>query len=215
VTSLPVSPFSPAGFPPEFGGFFIQAGHSPTQIVGNFVESNGSINPIGTIGDVNPDFRMGLGSNLSYRRAHLYFLFNWQHHGDNINLTELLYDFTGNTLDYGKMVNTPSGPMELGAWRVTQWVNGNTNIYVQDASFIKLRELSLSYDIPDRLLGGLQNRVHSASIVAEGRNLITWTKYQGLDPEVSNFGNEAIARNVDVAPFPPSRQLWFGLNLGF
>ncbi len=215
VTSLPVSPFSPAGFPPEFGGFFIQQGKSPTQIVGNVVEPNGSINPIGTIGDVNPDFRMGLGSNLSYHRAHLYFLFNWQHHGDDINLTELLYDFTGNTLDYGKMVNTPSGPMELGAWRVTQWVNGNTNIYVQDASFIKLRELSLSYDIPDRLLGGLQNRVHSASIVAEGRNLITWTKYQGLDPEVSNFGNEAIARNVDVAPFPPSRQFWLGLNLGF
>ena len=215
VTSLPVPPFSPAGFPPEFGGFFIQAGHSPTQVVGNFVEPDGSINPIGTIGDVNPDFRMGLGSNVTFHRAHLYFLFNWQHHGDDINLTELLYDLTGNTLDAGKIVNTPSGPTPLGTYRVTRWVTGNTNVYVQDASFIKLRELSLSYDIPDRLLGTLRNRVHSASLVAEGRNLITWTKYQGLDPEVSNFGNEAIARNVDVAPFPPSRQFWFGLNLGF
>jgi TonB-linked SusC/RagA family outer membrane protein len=216
VTSLPVAPFSPAGFPPEFGGFFIQQGKSPTQIVGNFVEANGKINPIGTIGDVNPDFRMGLGSNLSYRRAHLYFLFNWQHHGDDINLTELLYDFTGNTKDWARMVNTPGGKqMPLGEWRVTQWVTGSSNIYVQDASFIKLRELSLSYDLPDRLLANLGNRVKSASLVAEGRNLITWTKYQGLDPEVSNFGNEAIARNVDVAPFPPSRQFWFGLNLGF
>ncbi len=107
------------------------------------------------IGDVNPDFRMGLGSNVTFHRAHLYFLFNWQHHGDDINLTELLYDLTGNTLDAGKIVNTPSGPTPLGTYRVTRWVTGNTNVYVQDASFIKLRELSLSYDIPDRLLGTL------------------------------------------------------------
>jgi hypothetical protein len=57
--------------------------------------------------------------------------------------------------------------------------------------------------------------VRSATLSIEGRNLITWTKYQGLDPEVSNFGNQAIARNVDVAPFPPSRTFWVGINVGF
>jgi len=214
VTALPVAPFTPAGFPPEFGGFFIQQGHSPTQIVGNVTLPSGAVIPTGTIGDANPDYRVGLGSNVVFHRAHLYFLFNWQHHGDDINLTELLYDLTGNTADWGRMVNTPKGPQPLGAYRVSTWL-GNSNVYVQDASFIKLRELQLSYDLPTSLLSRLGNRVRSASISIEGRNLITWTKYQGLDPEVSNFGNEAVARNVDVAPFPPSRTFWFGLNLGF
>ena len=48
-----------------------------------------------------------------------------------------------------------------------------------------------------------------------GRNLATWTDYTGLDPEVSNFGNQNIARNIDVAPFPPSRTFWFSATLGF
>jgi hypothetical protein len=36
-----------------------------------------------------------------------------------------------------------------------------------------------------------------------------------MDPEVSNFGNQPIARNIDVAPFPPSRSFWFSVALGF
>jgi hypothetical protein len=102
----------------------------------------------------------------------------------------------------------------LGPYRITNWLQ-NTNQYVQDASFIKLRELTLSYDLPTSVVSLLGRGVRSATLSIEGRNLITWTKYQGLDPEVSNFGNQAIARNVDVAPFPPSRTFWVGINVGF
>jgi hypothetical protein len=48
-----------------------------------------------------------------------------------------------------------------------------------------------------------------------GRNLFTFTDYTGLDPEVSNFGNQNIARNIDVAPFPPSRTYTFSIRVGF
>jgi hypothetical protein len=48
-----------------------------------------------------------------------------------------------------------------------------------------------------------------------GRNLLTFTGYTGLDPEVSNFGNQSVGRNIDVAPFPPSRSFWFGIDLDF
>jgi TonB-dependent starch-binding outer membrane protein SusC len=57
--------------------------------------------------------------------------------------------------------------------------------------------------------------VRDASISLSGRNLLTWTDYTGLDPEVSNFGTQQIARGVDVAPFPPSRSFWLTFNLGF
>ena len=48
-----------------------------------------------------------------------------------------------------------------------------------------------------------------------GRNLLRFTPFRGMDPEVSNFGNQAVARNIDVAPFPPSRSFFFAIDLGF
>ena len=77
---------------------------------------------------------------------------------------------------------------------------------------MKLRELSLSYEVPRGVLG---RRVSSAQLQLSARNLKTWTKYSGYDPEVSNFGNVAAGRNQDVTPFPPSRTFWLGLNLVF
>lgn len=213
VTELPVPPFSPGGFPAEFGAFEIQAGKSPTQIIGNVLQPDGS-EAIQTIGDANPDFRVGLSSTFAYHAAHLYFLFNWQKGGDDINLTQLLYDFGGTSIDYAKMVTVRDTVRMLGPYRIDNWLQ-NTVQYVQDASFIKLREVTLSFDLPDKFVALFGRGIANASLSFEGRNLITWTHYEGLDPEVSNFGNQAIARNVDVAPFPPSRTFWVGLNLGF
>ena len=45
------------------------------------------------------------------------------------------------------------------------------------------------------------------------RNLFTITNYKGLDPEVSNFGNQQIGRSIDVGPFPPSRSVWLVFDL--
>ena len=54
----------------------------------------------------------------------------------------------------------------------------------------------------------------SARITLSARNLFSIDDYSGLDPEVSNFGNQAIFRNIDVAPFPPSRSFWLSIDLG-
>ena len=89
-----------------------------------------------------------------------------------------------------------------------------TGQYIEDASFVKLRELSLSWQLPDNVRARMPWRVDNARITLSGRNLVTWTNYSGLDPEVSNFGNQQIARSVDVAPYPPSRTFWLTINLG-
>jgi hypothetical protein len=57
--------------------------------------------------------------------------------------------------------------------------------------------------------------VRTARLSLSGRNLLRFTSYKSLDPEVSNFGNQAIIRNIDVAPFPPSRSFFFSIDLGF
>ena len=69
--------------------------------------------------------------------------------------------------------------------------------------------------MPGTLLSRAPGGVRDASISLSGRNLVTWTDYTGLDPEVSNFGSQQIARGVDVAPFPPSRSFWLTFNFGF
>jgi hypothetical protein len=48
-----------------------------------------------------------------------------------------------------------------------------------------------------------------------GRNLATFTKYIGLDPEVANNGAAAIRNNLDIAQYPPSRSVFFNISVGF
>jgi hypothetical protein len=57
--------------------------------------------------------------------------------------------------------------------------------------------------------------LQAARVSLSGRNLLTFTSYSGLDPEVSNFGNQPIGRNYDVAPYPPSRSFWLSVDAGF
>jgi hypothetical protein len=89
-------------------------------------------------------------------------------------------------------------------------------VYLEDGSYFKMRELSLSYDLPSNIVGAMfGGQARSARLTLSGRNLIRITNYSGYDPEVSNFGNQPIARNIDVAPYPPSRSFYFSVDVGF
>jgi TonB-dependent starch-binding outer membrane protein SusC len=91
-----------------------------------------------------------------------------------------------------------------------------TDVWVENTGFVKIRELTLGYDLPRSLTGSLfQGHAQAARLELSGRNLKTWTKYTGLDPEVSNFGNQALGRFQDVTPYPPSRQWYLTINTTF
>ena len=204
VISLPVPAFQVGGFGTSLGAFEIRPGHSVTQIVGTPFDPVTGLPTI--VGDANPDFQMAFGSDLVYRRWNLGLLFDWKKGGDVINLTELLFDLFGNSADW-------SGAAQD---RLTDFFDGKTQPYVQDASYFKLRELSLSYHIPASTTSTLfGSTVRDARITFAGRNLLRFTPFRGMDPEVSNFGNQAVARNIDVAPFPPSRSFFVAIDLDF
>ncbi|HEX2094256.1 MAG TPA: SusC/RagA family TonB-linked outer membrane protein [Longimicrobiaceae bacterium] len=202
IVSLPVPSFRTGGFGTALGAFQIEEGKSATQIVANVVE-NGAV-VVRPVGDANPDFKMSFTNDLTFGRFNLYGLVDWQKGGSVINLTKLLFDFGQNTPDFATE----------GAQRIAGF-GRETRPYVEDASFVKVREISLGYEVPVQMLSRLGVAVQSAEITLSGRNVATWTEYTGLDPEVSNFGNQQIARNIDVAPFPPSRSFWLSVNLGF
>ncbi len=193
VQELPVPAYLTGGFALSLGSYFIQQGHSATQIVGSE----------GVVGDANPDFQMSFSSDLNYKRLSLGFLWDWKHGGDVINLTTLLYDAAHNSEDW----NT------AGQTRWNAFLSGKTQPYVEDGGYLKLRELTLGYDLPPETASHFGMR--TARVSVSGRNLLRFTSYKSLDPEVSNFGNQAIIRNIDVAPFPPSRSFFFSIDLGF
>lgn len=213
ITALPVPTFRGLGFGTALGSFQFEAGASPTQIVGNDSLPNGST-VVRKIGDANPDFTMSFSNNLRFKRLRLYGLLDWQHGGSIINLTKFLYDLGQNTADYAEPITVGTLQTTKGANRLRLFPK-QTAMYVEDASFMKLREVTLSFEVPPTVVSRFGRGVRSAELSFSGRNLLTFTDYTGMDPEVSNFGNQPIGRNIDVAPFPPSRSFWFSVSLGF
>jgi hypothetical protein len=221
VTELPVPAFNPGvgSFGSRFGNVFIQKGYSPTiiQAVNSCsvaVAPRSASAPFGGscpaanrvlefVGDAMPDFTMGFSNDFTFHAFRLSSLFDWRHGGDVINLTN-------NYFDGGLLADTAVGNARVTAFRAGKAV------YVEDAGFVKLRELTLAYQLPSALTSRLFNgRAEAARVELSGRNLLTWTNYTGLDPEVSNFSNVALGRIQDVTPYPPSRSFFFSINATF
>ncbi len=187
-----------AGFGTGIGAYRIQEGKSATQIVST-VDSAGTVQ---TVGDGEPDFRIGWSNVVTAGDFTFSALVDWQHGSDVINLTRLLYDAFGNSPD-----------VEAAAMRAATANGGDARPYIEDGSFVKLREVSVAYTLPKRLVSQL-GPLKSLQMSLSGRNLLTFTGYTGLDPEVSNFGGQPIGRNIDVAPYPPSRSYWLSISAG-
>jgi TonB-dependent starch-binding outer membrane protein SusC len=187
-----------AGFGTGLGSYRIEEGKSATQIVS-------TINPkddIEVAGDGEPDFRIGWSNVVTVGDFTFSGLLDWQHGSKVINLTRLLYDSAGNSPD-----------VEAAAVRAAAFAAHDPRPYIEDASFVKIREISVTYSLPKRLLARI-NPLKSLQVQLSGRNLLTLTDYSGMDPEVSNFGGQAIGRNYDVAPYPPSRNYWLSISAG-
>jgi TonB-linked SusC/RagA family outer membrane protein len=202
VTDLPGDPFNVAtvGFGAGLGAYRIEEGKSATQIVSD-VDGDGVPD---VIGNGEPDFRLGFSNEFKFGDFGVFSLIDWQQGSEIINLTRLLYDFGQVTEDY----------VGAGEARLDSFNMGDIRPYVEDATFIKLREVSVYYDIPESVATQI-GPLNTLRVSLQGRNLLTFTDYSGLDPEVSNFGNQAIGRNYDVAPYPPSRSFWLSVDAGF
>ena len=97
---------------------------------------------------------------------------------------------------------------------VAQVQNSGTlrNYFIKPSSFTKLREMSLSYDAPERFASWM--RAQSLSINATARNLHTWTTYTGIDPE-NSLGGQSGSIALDQSEFPQLASFLFGLRLSF
>ena len=180
----------------------LEVGKRVTQIVAT--DSVGGTVQEVQKGDAAPVFTMGFGNNFTFGKFRLTSLFDWSHGGDLVNVTMDVYDA------FGLSPKLPDG----GASRAVRNDNNGVSQYVFDGSFVKLRELSVSYELPTAFSSRIF-RAGASRIEFGGRNLVTWSSYPGVDPEASNFGNQPISRFIDLAPFPPSRTFYLTLAASY
>ena len=217
VTSLPVADFAvtSSGFGAQYGRGRIAAGYRSTLIWGNKQLSDGTAKDT-VLADANPNFQMGFGNDFNFHGLTINTLLDWRKGGYVSDMTNNLFDEGGNSWDYDKASPDANVGKTLGAYRYNLWNAGrNAGEYIHDGSYVKLREVTVSYPIPARFTQRVLPGSHDARLSFSGRNLYTWTKYWSFDPEVNNFGNQNVVRFVDLAPFPPTKSFLFGIDIGY
>lgn len=213
MTRLGIPTYIAGAFGAGLGTFLYAEGYSPTTIVGTPANAD---NPGGFTfwGDAQPDFNMSFYNTLSlFKGLEFSFLIDWKKGGDNINLTSFLTDGGGTTNGWFDDDNGDGIPN--GRQRPPAPYN-NAGRWVQDASFVKIREIGLYYTVPRTTLNSwFGSTVQNLKVGTSVNNAFLFTKYQGYDPETSTFGAQAIANNVDIAPYPTPRRVFFHLTIDF
>ena len=171
-----------------------------------------------TLGDPNPDFNISFINDLNYKGyVNLSFQIDWVQGSNLYNQTKEWMYRDGIHKDYAVPV-TIGGQTEAwtafyrGAYAVVA-ANGTKSYFMEDASFVRLRNIALSFDAAKLFSIKGVNRLQ---LVLSGRNLVTLTKYTGMDPEVSSgTSNSSWDRGVDHNTIPNIKSYQVGLNIGF
>jgi hypothetical protein len=152
---------------------------------------------------------------VRFKSLSLYALLDQQKGGMLANGTWRHYDLGQNSRDYEEL---DALGRKLGEVRRTNYLQV-TRIFYQDASYVKLREVTLTWDIPQKWVAKTWSGASGAKLSLSGRNLYWWTKFRGGDPEAQNFGAggvpDAIQRNRELAAYPASRSYWLNFSLDF
>ena len=183
------------------------------------------------LGSTLPDYTMGLSSRLSYKGFEFSFLFDFRKGGQFISWSKKSSIWSGkdpittyndrrpfvvpNSVyiddngDYVENTN-PITKVDLNNYYSGNW---NDKALVIDKTFLKLREVNLTYNIPPRFL--TKTFIQSASISLIGNNLLLFTPVENnvVDPELSTTGNDAATEFGEIGGYPSVRSYGFRLNI--
>ncbi|MFL9484956.1 SusC/RagA family TonB-linked outer membrane protein [Chitinophagaceae bacterium LWZ2-11] len=160
----------------------------------------------------------GFTNNFTYKGFDLSIFLQWSYGNDILNANRLVFD--GNALNksylnqFASYENrwTPSHT-NTDVFRTGGYYGGGyASRYVEDGSYLRLKTASLGYSFPQPLLKRL--KLKSFRAYFSGQNLLTWTKYSGLDPEVNTYPS-ALTGGFDYSSYPRARTYTVGVNLSF
>lgn len=178
-----------------------------------------STSDLGIIGSPIPVHIGGLSNNFNYKNFSLNVLLQWSYGNDVYNANRLIFE--GNSL-FRLSMN------QFNSYE-NRWTpeNQNNELYrtgghgplgfynsrvVEDASFLRLKTVAFAYKLPVKWVKKLY--MNSLALNLSGQNLLVWTNYKGMDPEVS-IRNTPLTPGFDFSAYPRARTIVFGLNANF
>jgi hypothetical protein len=180
------------------------------------------------IGEVSPDFLLGFNNKISYKKVTLTSTIDWKSGGQMYHGSNGLMDAYGtskktgdereNTFIYPgvKEDGTPNDIVRGGAADpeayqdlIANVVTGIDEYFIYDNSFVKLREIALSYRLPKGIL-----KAASLDLSVYARNILIWTELPNFDPEASQ-GNTNMGGSFERFSMPQAKSIGFGINLNF
>jgi TonB-linked SusC/RagA family outer membrane protein len=169
------------------------------------------------IGDPNPLFTYGMTNTFSYQGFNLNIFLQGSAGNDIFNASkgdiQGMYDLKNQSVSVLNRWRTPG--------QVTDVPKAGFNIqpstyFIEDGSYLRIKDITLSYNFR----GGILNKLGVSRLqpYVTATNLFTFTKYEGMDPEVNEWGNRAgkgAVQGIDWGTYPHSRSFVFGLNVEF
>ena len=170
------------------------------------------------IGNGVPKHIGGFSNNFTYKDFDLNIFFQWSYGNDILNNNRLLFVGNGvNRLTFNQYAEYANrwAPDNTGSNlpRTRGYFGGGySSFLVEDGSFLRLKTVSLGYNVNASVLKRL--KIKAFRVYASAQNLITWTKYSGMDPEVSAY-HSALTPGFDYSTYPRARTITFGANISF
>lgn len=166
------------------------------------------------IGDPNPDFTYGMTNTFSYKGFDLSIFIQGSYGNDIYNLsrhnTEGMFDGKNQTT---KVLDRWRIPGQITDVPKASFTLRNSSYFVEDGSYLRLKNITLSYNFS----GKWMKKIGLARLQPyfTANNLLTWTSYSGMDPEVNQYGNNGAVQGVDYGTYPHCRSYVFGVNVEF
>lgn len=196
-------------------GFFVRRSdwRSSAEVPLKYADSTG--NTLFQIADVNPDFNLNVNTQFTWNKVSVSAVVNWVKGGQIYNYTRQWPFFEGRDPAFDQR-GKPEAEKKPTTYYAAFYNNFDANSYfVEDGSYVRLRELAVNYELPRALTKRLRlSEGRSARFGVVGRNLFTSTRYSGYDPDVSGGGDNPFAYRVDYFTYPIFRTFTFMLELG-
>ena len=169
------------------------------------------------IGDPNPDFVWGMTNNLSYKGLNLSLFFQGSQGNDIYNAsryeTEGMYNGFNQSTNVIKRWRIPGQITDMPrATSSTENLRASTR-FIEDGSYLRLKTLTLSYNIDIPLLK--KWNISRLQPYFTAQNLFTITNYSGFDPEVNQYGGSSTVQGIDWGTYPQVKTFIFGVNIDF
>ncbi|WP_461637640.1 SusC/RagA family TonB-linked outer membrane protein [Labilibaculum euxinus] len=168
------------------------------------------------LGDPHPDFTLGLNLNFAYRNFDLS-MFWYGVFGNQIVDATRRYDLP-NANYQTSVLDRWTGEGSTNSTPKVSWSDNNNNqgnfsdYMVEDADYLRLKNLQIGYSLPKSVLDKLH--IEKFRIYVSGDNLLTFTEYSGLEPEIGNNGN-VFYTGIDQGIYPQARVFSIGANITF